>query len=105
MTQVIGSSFSLSPPFFPEPSQHYFPVVYVFHIGGVNCIFCIFWVAFAHSTPATDPRISAKERAYIEEGTANLDQAKVSNLCKQRKYMSKSSCDHTFRFQCAWATA
>uniref|UniRef100_A0A1B0EWA2 Uncharacterized protein n=1 Tax=Lutzomyia longipalpis TaxID=7200 RepID=A0A1B0EWA2_LUTLO len=38
--------------------------------GGIGCLWFLLWAIYIKRNPASDPRISAKERAYIESSLA-----------------------------------
>ena len=49
----------------------------MFYVGGGSCLlFCVLWMFLVYDSPAEHPRISAREREYVERNIA-ADTSKV----------------------------
>ena len=49
--------------------------------GAVGILWFFFWIFLAYSSPATHPRISRKEREYIESSIAESTEKQVYIIC------------------------
>uniref|UniRef100_A0A1B0DR74 Major facilitator superfamily (MFS) profile domain-containing protein n=1 Tax=Phlebotomus papatasi TaxID=29031 RepID=A0A1B0DR74_PHLPP len=68
----ISAAFLLSGLFLEYLSWE--SIFYVF--GGLGCVWYIIWMIFIKKDPASDPRISPEERAYIENNLEKIDEKK-----------------------------
>ena len=55
----------------------------VFFLGGVGVLWFIMWTMLTHDRPANHPRISIKEREYIQSsiGAGQDKERRVRELC------------------------